>query len=100
MMNILLICSAGMSTSMMVEKMKTVAAQSGVEATIWAVAESEADQNIEKADVILLGPQIRYKLAQIKEWAKGKPVDAIEMRAYGMMDGKSVLEQARKMLEL
>ncbi|MEG0330626.1 MAG: PTS sugar transporter subunit IIB [Bacilli bacterium] len=97
MINILLICSAGMSTSLMVEKMRIVAQEENIEANIWAVAELEADNNIVKADVVLIGPQIRFKLEQIRKQANGRPVEAIDMRAYGMMDGKLVFEQARKM---
>lgn len=40
MVKILLVCSAGMSTSMMVNKMKDAAAAKGVEAEIWAVADA------------------------------------------------------------
>lgn len=56
MVNILLCCSAGMSTSLMVSKMQSNAEERGIEATIWAVPEAEAEANAEKADVILLGP--------------------------------------------
>ncbi|MEG0469685.1 PTS sugar transporter subunit IIB [Amedibacillus sp. YH-ame10] len=98
-MNILLICSAGMSTSLMVQKMRDVAAEEGLEATIWAVAEVEASEEVKKADVVLLGPQIRFKLPQMKELCKDTPIDAIDMRAYGMMDGKAVLHRALEMVK-
>ncbi len=37
-MNILLVCSAGMSTSMLVTRMEKAAEELGVEAKIWAVS--------------------------------------------------------------
>lgn len=98
-MNILLICSAGMSTSLMVQKMRDIAKEEGMEANIWAVAEVEASEEVKKADVVLMGPQIRFKLAQMKALCPNKPVEAIDMRAYGMMDGKAVLETARALLK-
>ena len=44
--------------------------------------------------MILIGPQIRYELPAVKEVAGEIPVDAIDMRDYGMMNGPKVLQQA------
>lgn len=98
MVNILLCCSAGMSTSLMVSKMQSNAEDRGIEATIWAVPEAEAEANAEKADVILLGPQVRFLLDKIRAVAGGTPVDVIDMMAYGMMDAPKVLDQAIKLI--
>ena len=92
MTNILLVCSAGMSTSMMVKKMQEAAAAKGIEAEIWAV------NNVEKMDVMLLGPQVRFLESKMKGIAGGKPVAVIDMQAYGTMNGAKVLEQALKLL--
>ena len=59
-MKILLACSSGMSTSLLVNKMKEVAILENIEAEIWAVGQSEVDSEIEKADVLLFGPQMRF----------------------------------------
>lgn len=93
-MNILLVCSAGMSTSLMVNKMKNYAEEKGINANIWAVADAEAINNIDKADIVMLGPQVRFLESKMKEMSNNKPVVVIDMVAYGMMDGKKVLEQA------
>lgn len=99
MINILLICSAGMSTSLLVTKMQKVATEKNIEANIWAVGDAESSSNIPKADVILLGPQVRFLLSKIKEQAKGKVVASIDMVAYGTMNGEKVLDSALKLLE-
>ena len=52
------------------------------------------------ADVVLLGPQVSFNLGKVKEQLPGKPVDAIEMRMYGRLDGKGVLALAKKMMGL
>ena len=93
-MNILLICSAGMSTSMVVKKMQEAAAQKGIEATIWAVGDAETATNIGKADVIMLGPQVRFMKDRIEGLAEGKPVLVIDMADYGRMNGEKILEDA------
>lgn len=94
MTKILLVCSAGMSTSLMVNKMKESAKEKGLEVEIWAVADAEADSNIQKADIMMLGPQVRFLESKMKEIAGDKPVVVIDMVAYGTMNGAKVLEQA------
>lgn len=97
--NILLVCSAGMSTSLMVKKMEAEAEAQGKEVTIWAVPDAQAKDNIGKADVMLLGPQIRFMQSKMEGIADGKPVAVIDMRSYAMMDGKAVLQQAFDLLD-
>lgn len=96
-MKILLICAAGMSTSLLTNSMKKNADPGDV---IDALPASDIDAVITNYDVILLGPQIRYKLAEIEAKAKplGKPVGVVDMRAYGTMDGKAAMAQARSLL--
>lgn len=98
MVHILLVCSAGMSTSLLVNKMKEAASQRGIEAEIWAVADAEAANNIDKADCMLLGPQVRFMLDKMKKLAGDKPVEVIDMATYAIMDGSKALDQALKML--
>ncbi|MBL4933742.1 MULTISPECIES: PTS sugar transporter subunit IIB [Clostridium] len=100
-MNILLICSAGMSTSLLVTKMKKAAEEKGIEAEIWAVSTDAVDRNLPKADVALIGPQIRFQLKVLKEKGSkiGVPVDVIDSVDYGMCNGPKVLAKAMKMIE-
>lgn len=98
MVKILLVCSAGMSTSFMVNKMKDAAKAKGLDAEIWAVAEAEAAENIGRADIMMLGPQVRFLEGKMKGLAGDKPVTVIDMVAYGSMNGQKVLEQALKLL--
>ena len=98
MVKILLVCSAGMSTSMMVKKMQGEAEKRGLESKIWAVGDAEAAENIKEADVMLLGPQVRFLEPKMKGVAEGKPVAVIDMLAYGTMDGAKVLDQALNLI--
>jgi len=96
MIKIFLCCAAGMSTSMVVNKMKQAAAQKGLEADITAVAMEEFDANLPKYDCCLLGPQIKYKLAEFKAKAEaqGKKIAVINSMDYGMMRGDKILADA------
>ena len=98
MKNILLVCTAGMSTSMLVNKMKKAAEESGIEANIEAKSLAEAKKQIAEADIVLLGPQIRYELKNVQKIAGDTPVEAIDMMDYGMMNGKKVLEHALEVI--
>ena len=94
MMNILLVCSGGMSTSMLAEKMRGAAEAKGIEAKIWAVGEQAAADNVPQADVVLVGPQMRFKVAGLQKEYPDTPIDSIDMRNYGTMNGAAVIEQA------
>lgn len=97
MKTIMLVCSAGMSTSLLVQKMQEAAQDKGLELDIFAVSVSEADDMLasKSVDVLLFGPQVRYLVGQYQNKVPGKiPVEAINMADYGMMNGKKVLEHA------
>lgn len=101
MKNIVLCCAAGMSTSMLVQRMKEAAQKKGVEVSIKAVPVSEFKENLAEADIILLGPQVKYEQAKLQAQAEplGKKVAVIDMMDYGMMKGDVVLDKALKLLE-
>ena len=93
-----LFCAAGMSTSLLVNKMKEAAAAQGKEYNIAAYSLNETDKYAPLADVILIGPQVRFALDKLKKAYPGKPIDFIDMRIYGLMDGKGALAIAQKYL--
>ena len=71
MKRIMLACAQGVSTSLLVTKMKKAAQEKGIEAEIWAVDYSSVGDRIGTFDVLLLGPQISYALDEIKEAVNG-----------------------------
>ncbi len=103
MKRIMLACSAGMSTSLLVNKMKEAAAADGIEAEIEAFSSSEAEQKLESehVDVLLLGPQVRFMQKQFEDLLEGKntPVAVIDMADYGMMNGENVLKEALNLID-
>lgn len=98
MKKIVLLCNQGMSTSALAAKMREVAERNNLNYQINAYSVEEAETTAADADVILLGPQIRYKKNEVKKLFPAKPVDVIDMATYGMLDGKKVLIMARKMM--
>ncbi|WEO78722.1 PTS sugar transporter subunit IIB [Cryobacterium sp. SO2] len=96
-MRVLLACAAGMSTSLLMNNMRKFAAADDV---IDAVPYGDVSDVVAGYDVVLLGPQVKFRLSEAKTMLVplGKVVDVIDMRAYGTMDGEKVLVQARALL--
>lgn len=101
MKRIMLICSAGMSTSLLVQKMEAAAKETGVECKIWACGEAEGKKQLDNVDVILLGPQVRFIKDQMVKAIGDRPVklEVIDTMSYGRMDGKAVLKQGLALCE-
>lgn len=101
MKKIFLCCAAGMSTSMLVERMKQSASRRDIEVEITAVPVSDFEQIVGEADAILLGPQVKFQLQSLSAAAAphGVPVAAIDMMQYGAMQGDKVLDHALSLLK-
>ena len=101
MKKILLYCSAGMSTSLLVTKMKKVAEERGLEVEINAVALELFDENLPNYDIFLLGPQVKFKKTDFQKKADeyGKRVEVINMIDYGTMNGAKVLDFALNLIK-
>lgn len=96
---IMLACNAGMSTSLLVNKMQKAAEAAGEDVEIFATSADQVDQKMTEShpDVLMLGPQVRYLFKGL-ESKLDIPVAVIDMKDYGMMNGKSVLEAALKLI--
>lgn len=97
MKKIILLCAGGMSTSVLVNNMKKEAAAQQFNCEIDAYAVDAAKKVGAEADCVLIGPQIAYKLEEVKKVVPC-PVADIDMAIYGMMDGKKALEMAQKLM--
>ena len=101
---VVLVCAAGMSSSLLEEKIRQAAAASGqlmelkaVDATTMSLWDYEKDT----MDVILVAPQVRFKKRGIIKQAEpyGVIVTDIDTIAYGMVDGEKIFEQVLEVLE-
>lgn len=95
-MKIMLACAQGMSTSLLVSKMKEAAQLNDVDVEIFAAPEAEISKYKNEIDVVLLGPQVAYLLEDTKAVLinTGVPVTVINSVDYGMMNGGKVLDTA------
>lgn len=99
MKKILLVCEAGMSTSILVNKMREYAKEKSVDIDIKALSIGECEGIINEVDIVLLSPQVRFQMPQVNALVNGRvPVKAIDIILYGTMDGKVILDQVLNLL--
>ena len=100
MLRVMLLCSAGMSTSLLVTKMEAAARNMGMEIEIFAVPEIEAKQNFESVDIVLLAPQVRFLFNKLKQELEpmGVPIAVIDGMTYGLMKGEVVMKQVMELI--
>ena len=100
MVKIMLCCSAGMSTSLLVRKMLSVAEERGMPVEIEAYGIAEFDVQFPRYQVVLLGPQVKYMLSTLSEKTASHsiPVQAIDMMDYGMQRADKVLDFALSLI--
>jgi len=92
---VMLVCSAGMSTSLLVNKIKTIVEEKSLEIQIMAASEAEAKSYQGRVDVLLLGPQVKFLAKKMEELMgeRGTKVGIIDSLSYGTLDGEAVLKQ-------
>lgn len=97
-LNIMLVCSAGMSTSMLVKSIQKEVEKQGLDVEVFAKPSTEAIEYAESNDVsvLLLGPQVSFMESGFNESLahKNLPIAVIDSVAYGTMNGEKVLKQA------
>ncbi len=98
MKKILLVCNAGMSTSLLVSKMQKVVESRGMDAEIEAISVSSIKDRVGEFDVCLVGPQIRFNLDMIKS-TLNIPTEVIDMRVYGLANGEAALDHAIELMK-
>mgnify|MGYP001321713792 CR=1 FL=1 len=100
---ILLICSAGISTGLLVKNMKDAANQQGLDVHIYSAPAITAEDILkrEKIDALLIGPQSEYEIHRLKDYLNYNSVayKLIDKEHYEVLDGEKVLEQAMILLD-
>ena len=84
-MKVLLICAAGMSTSILMKKMTQYAQDQAEPLEIRAVGLMEYLDFVDQYDVLLLGPQVAYRLDTVKA-STAKPAACIPAMDYALGD--------------
>ncbi|MCD4782416.1 MAG: PTS sugar transporter subunit IIB [Candidatus Eremiobacteraeota bacterium] len=97
---ILVVCSSGMSTSLLVKAMRKAADKEGYEVEISSAPIVGAEDLMPETDAVLVGPQMRHRFEEIERIfaVADVPAKLVPPQVYGLMDGKAALEIAKKMI--
>ena len=101
---VVLVCAAGMSSSLLEEKIRQAAENAGKAMELKAIDSSRMglwDYEKESMDIILVAPQVRFTKRSIIQKAEplGIIVQDIDTVAYGMVDGEKIFAQVIEALE-
>ncbi|MCB2354578.1 PTS sugar transporter subunit IIB [Clostridium estertheticum] len=96
-MRIILCCSLGMSSSIFVRVLRKEIKERNLDYTVASIGMSELSKYIEKADFVLLAPQVKYAFKDISKMSKGYniPTVLINEKDYGIMNVTNVLKNIK-----
>lgn len=97
MKRVLVCCNTGVTTSLLVAKIKAVAEARGLEIEIEALPISTAADYISDADAILLGPQVGFAKEAFEE-AGAKNVRVITTEDYATQNAENILGSIKGVL--
>jgi len=95
---VVLVCAAGMSSSLLEASTMEAAQRRGHELDIHAITVPQAttyDFKARAVDIVLVAPQVAYKRRSISQLVEplGIVVQNIDPVTYGMVDGEKLFEQ-------
>lgn len=100
---IVILCAAGMSSSLISNSMRENAEKQGIDVDVHCHPSLNfKDEDYSDIDVVLLAPQIRGQASDIKAYLanyKNVAVDSIAMRDYGLIKGDLILKQALDLIK-
>lgn len=93
-MRVLLCCAGGLSSSILMKKMKNYAESHGEDLDIIAVSTNEAvEQWADGWDCVLVAPQASYRMADMKQTIQ-IPMESVPSLEYAIGDAEKVLKLA------
>ncbi|WP_027340766.1 PTS sugar transporter subunit IIB [Halonatronum saccharophilum] len=101
MKKILIVCSGGMSSAIVVKALKKEATKEGMETEIKAVGTGEYEDTLSNGwDLVLVAPQVRHRLDVFKEAAEEAetPIAVIDAQGYGPLGGPKLLQQVKELI--
>ena len=99
-MRIILCCQGGLSTTMLMNSMKSTVKNSAKlnedDFDFIAIPVDLLESEAENCDVLILGPQVAHRLESVKSIIEPRniPYVIVNQETYGKMDGATVMKQA------
>ncbi|WP_107996377.1 PTS sugar transporter subunit IIB [Trichococcus paludicola] len=93
----LLICTAGITTGLLVKNVQNAADERGLDIHVYSAPAIIAEQAIQSQsiDALMIGPQSKYEIARLKDFLtyKAVPYKLISKENYEILDGEAVLDE-------
>jgi PTS system cellobiose-specific IIB component len=91
---ILLVCGGGMSSGFLAQNIRKAAKNRSMDLEVFARSESEVEEYVDRIDVLLYGPHLKYLEKELIEKVSGRniPISIIDQSIYGMIDGERTLD--------
>jgi len=93
-----LFCAAGLSTTLLVNKMNTLINAQGLELELTAYPSIELSNHSHDCDLIILGPQVAASLKDIQKQYPTQNIMVCDLAAFSHADGQKILTAALKKL--
>ena len=97
-MKVLLVCAGGLSTSLLMTKMKSYWQEQNTELDVEACSLAEYKDRFKDFEVVLVGPQISYRLDMIKDETK-LPCGAINSTDYALGRCDNIYRQLEELYQ-
>lgn len=98
MKNIKLLCAAGTSTTVLAGKVQEAADRLGLEMKVSAAALTSLAEAAKDADLLLLTPQVEFKLDVVKMSCPDKKIAVLPAEAFASMDTEAIIAQINREL--
>lgn len=98
--NIVLLCAGGMSTSILMKNIEKAALEMNFDCCVNAYGVARARDVVPSADIVLIGPQVRFTLGELVKNFPDKVISVIDMKVYGTMNGSKIIESVIEQLNL
>ncbi len=95
-MKILLVCAGGLSSSIVMRKVRKYGEEIGEDIIIDAVGVPAVEESAKQGyDCVLTAPQVRNRFKDIKSWCS-IPVEAMPPQDYAIGNAKNIVALAKK----
>lgn len=95
-MKILLVCAGGLSSSIVMKKVRNYGEEIGEEISIDAVGVPAVAESYAQYDCVLAAPQVRNRMKDIEATCQGVPVAAMPPQDYAIGNAKNIYALAKK----
>lgn len=98
-MKILLMCANGLSTGILMKKMNQWAIDRQQDLEVKAIPVDDYLRVYKEYDVLLIGPQMRYKLKEVRKMASDRPSAVINPSDYALGNVDNIMKEVYKLVE-